>query len=86
MKRYTFFPDIFFGSLYKEDPKGEWVKFWEVVEKDTELQEINKELLEALEDLYHLIDSAHDGERVFTTEMQQKAKAAIAKAKGDDND
>jgi hypothetical protein len=41
------------------------------------------DLLEALQELYHLIDSAHDGERVFTTEMQKKAKAAIAKAKGE---
>jgi hypothetical protein len=41
------------------------------------------DLLEALQELYHLIDSAHDGERVFTTEMQKKAKAAIAKATGE---
>jgi hypothetical protein len=41
------------------------------------------ELLEALQELYHLIDSAHDGERVFTTEMQKKARAAIAKARGE---
>jgi len=41
------------------------------------------DLLEALQELYHLIDSTHDGERVFTTEMQKKAKAAIAKAKGE---
>ena len=40
------------------------------------------DLLEALEELYHLIDDAHDGERIFTLEMQMKAKAAIAKAKG----
>lgn len=41
------------------------------------------ELLEALEEFYHLIDDAHDGDRVFTFELAQKAKAAIAKAKGD---
>jgi hypothetical protein len=40
------------------------------------------ELLEALEQLYHLIDNAHDGDRVFTFELAQKAKAAIAKARG----
>ena len=40
------------------------------------------ELLEALEELYHLIDDAHDGDRVFTFELAQKAKAAIAKARG----
>lgn len=40
------------------------------------------ELLEALEELYHLIDDAHDGDRVFTLELAQKAKAAIAKARG----
>ena len=41
------------------------------------------ELLEALEELYHLIDDAHDGDRVFTFELAQKAKAAIAKARGE---
>ena len=40
------------------------------------------ELLEALEELYHLIDDAHDGDRVFTFELAQKAKTAIAKARG----
>jgi hypothetical protein len=35
-----------------------------------------------LEELYHLIDDAHDGDRVFTFELAQKAKAAIAKARG----
>jgi hypothetical protein len=40
------------------------------------------ELLAALEELYHLIDDAHDGDRVFTLELAQKAKAAIAKARG----
>lgn len=41
------------------------------------------EVLEALEELFYLIDGAHDGERVFTFKMQRKAKAAIAKAKGE---
>ena len=41
------------------------------------------DLLEALQELYHLIDSAHDGKRVFTTEMQKKVRAAIAKATGE---
>lgn len=40
------------------------------------------ELLEALEELYRLIDDAHDGDRVFTLELAYKAKAAIAKARG----
>ena len=40
------------------------------------------DLLEALEELFYLIDAAHDGERVFTWEIQRKARAAIAKAKG----
>jgi len=46
------------------------------------LADINAELLEVLEELYHLIDDAHDGDRVFTFELAQKAKAAIAKARG----
>ena len=45
-------------------------------------REQRDELLEALEEIYHLIDDAHDGDRVFTFELAQKAKAAIAKARG----
>ena len=47
-----------------------------------ELETQRDELLGALEELFYLIDDAHDGERVFTFEIQRKAKAAIAKAKG----
>jgi hypothetical protein len=42
------------------------------------------ELLEALEELFHLVDDAHDGERVFTWDMQGRCRAAIAKAKGEE--
>jgi hypothetical protein len=31
--RYSIFPDIFFGSLYREDPKGEWVRYEDVKEE-----------------------------------------------------
>lgn len=50
--------------------------------KLTAVENQRDELLEALEELYHLIDDAHDGDRVFTFELAQKARAAIAKAKG----
>ena len=53
-----------------------------VKEADARLIAAAPELLEALEELYHLIDDAHDGDRVFTFELAQKAKAAIAKARG----
>ena len=61
-----------YGSIYRE--------------ADARLIAAAPDLLEALEELFHLIDSAHDGERVFTFKMQRKAKAAIAKAKGDSNE
>jgi len=44
------------------------------------------ELLEALEELFHLIDDAHDGERVFTWDMQRRCRAVIAKAKGEEHE
>ena len=47
-----------------------------------EVERQRDELLEALEELYYLIDDAHDGDRVFTFELQKKAKSAIAKARG----
>ena len=53
-----------------------------VKEADARLIAAAPELLEALEELYHLIDDAHDGDRVFTFELAQKAKTAIAKARG----
>jgi hypothetical protein len=53
-----------------------------VKEADARLIAAAPELLEALEELYHLIDTAHDGDRVFTFELAQKAQAAIAKARG----
>jgi hypothetical protein len=49
--------------------------------EETEAQRL--ELLEVLEELFHLIDDAHDGERVFTFEMQRKVQAVIAKTKGE---
>jgi hypothetical protein len=63
------------------DPEAVWGAIGP--EEDACLIAAAPELLEALEELFHLIDSAHDGERVFTFKMQRKAKAAIAKAKGE---
>ena len=64
------------------DPEAVWGAVGR--EEDACLIAAAPELLEALEELFHLIDSAHDGERVFTFKMQRKAKAAIAKAKGEE--
>ena len=52
------------------------------LEENARLIAAAPELLEALEELYHLIDDAHDGDRVFTFELAQKAKSVIAKARG----
>ena len=109
MKRYTFsyrysiFPDIFFGSLYREDPKGEWFKVGDVVEEFDkyriehsicedmlkELQEVNKELLEAMKglelyarDLLLLIDGGKAEMNFNLPKEITNAQAAIAKAKG----
>jgi len=57
-----------------------------VCEANAHLIAAAPDLLEALEELFHLIDDAHDGERVFTWEMQRKARTAIAKAKGESNE
>jgi hypothetical protein len=70
---------------------NDWVEVWspDAIAADQKEMEANArliaaapELLEALEELYHLIDDAHDGDRVFTLELAQKAKAAIEKARG----
>jgi hypothetical protein len=55
---------------------------WSANKADARLIAAAPELLETLEELYRLIDDAHDGDRVFTFELAQKAKAAIAKARG----
>jgi hypothetical protein len=76
IKRYSIPMTVEYNGI-EEDKEGDWVRW------DDPLVRYAPELLEALQELYHLIDSAHDGERVFTTEMQKKAGAAIAKATGD---
>jgi len=51
-------------------------------EANARLMAAAPDLLEALEELFHLIDDAYDGERLFTLNLQRKVRAAIAKAKG----
>ena len=46
-----------------------------------ELEDQNKDLLEALEKVVSLVDA---GQGTWTLEEQQKARAAIARAKGED--
>jgi len=71
------------GWRYVVDPSDHEGRYGPIYrEADARLIAAAPELLEALEDLFHLIADAHDGERVFTFNMQRKARAAIAKAKG----
>jgi hypothetical protein len=77
--RYSIFPDIFFGSLYREDPKGEWVKW------NDPLVQAAPDLLEALE-LYLSQDEIAQGyDAGIGGDAEVEARAAIAKAKGDIN-
>lgn len=86
IKRFDTYPDDDHVRMFTtEDARGDWCKSEDVAK----LEAINAELLEALENVYYPILSwlgEFDSESgLLSHPAMQKARAAIAKAKGEDH-